>query len=145
MQHQPRIKSFMMSPMDIFMALSDGNPGAINVLVGLAEKGSKIDPDSMLGGIGALFALDTFAIYGPSIWMLYKDICDSNISRMIGVLRAVQLGFLPEATLRREITDGRSIDIDALLARVKAHLPNFQLEANFKLPDLKAPPAEETI
>lgn len=62
-----------MSTLDMFMALSEGNPGALNVLMQL-----------MKGQHGFMHVLmcDTKRLYGSRIWMLYKDICGENIERM---------------------------------------------------------------
>ena len=73
--------------------LSEGNPGALNVMMQMLSGTAKIDPDAALGPFAHLLNLDTFGIYGSKIWILYKDICCENIVHTITVLRAVQLGF----------------------------------------------------
>ena len=77
---------------DIIVKMSDGNPGAVNVILNILGEGGNIDPDSALGGLGALLSLDTLGIYGSAIYVLYNDICDSDLGKTLAVLRATQLG-----------------------------------------------------
>jgi hypothetical protein len=51
------------------MKMADGNPGAISVMAEMMRDGAKIDPDSFLGPMGGILALDSHGIYGPRIWM----------------------------------------------------------------------------
>ena len=116
--------------------LSDGRPGAINVMCAMLKEGQQIDPDGM-GGIGALLMLDSHGIYGSDIWLLYRDICKQNLVDMIGVLRAVQLGFCPESALLGAIracdgpfsADTVPLDVEGLVAQVRQRLPQFGQEA----------------
>ena len=106
--------------------LSDGNPGALRVCCELFQQGAEIDPDAFGGGLSNLLSLDTHGIYGPDIWMLYKDVCASSLPKMVGVLRAVQLGIESESKLKHAIQSyGEGIDVDALFQAVCARLPNF--------------------
>jgi hypothetical protein len=126
MNRRPRIKDLSMSTMEVLVAMADGNPGALSAMMLLLEKGATIDPDSALGGLGNIMSLDTHGIYGPRIWMFYKDVCKQNLNHMIGLMRAVQLGYLSETTLSNAIdNDGEGLDIPALLAQVKDRLPRF--------------------
>jgi hypothetical protein len=113
--------------MDILIKMSDGNPGALTVLMRTMNEGPAIDPQSMLGAISVILSLDTHDIYGSEIWLLYKDVCGQDLTMMLALLRAVQLGFLPETELKHAITryqmaDDRKAD---LLAKVKERLPLF--------------------
>ena len=56
------------------MKLSQGNPGAINVILQVAEN------------IIILEILDKNKIYGSKIWFLYKYICDNSIENMTSLL-----------------------------------------------------------
>ena len=61
--------------------------------------------------------------------MLYKDVCKQNVSFTIGILRAYQLGFLPEKTLNYAIdNNGDGLLIMEYLAKVKERLPKFVLK-----------------
>jgi len=114
------------TPKTIAVKMCDGNPGALHVIMECFTKGAEIDPDGAFGGLSAVMSMDTLKLYGPSIWMLYKDVCGQDIHDMIAVLRAWKLGFLPELKLRQAI-DGRcQIDVAVLVAKVEKELPNFQ-------------------
>lgn len=114
------------STMTVIMKMSDGNPGAITVLMRMLQEGEKIDPDSWSGGLSGILALDTHGIYGSKIWMLYKDVCRENLENTLAVLRACQLGQLREDDMLNAIDNyGRGIDVDALVAGVKEILPKF--------------------
>jgi hypothetical protein len=113
--------------MSAAMKMSGGNPGALRVLVECLTSSAAIDPDSMFGGIAPIFDLDTLGIYGSRIWMLFKDVCDEDLRVMCAILRANQLGFLPEAKLNHAIDNyGEGIDVPALVAQVEKRLPAFQ-------------------
>ena len=108
--------------------LSEGNPGALSVCIAIFNQGATIDPDAgALGGFGPLLSLDTMGIYGPRIWMLYKDVCAEDLRVMLALMRARQLGLLAASGLLHGIDNrGAGIDIDAVVARVEERLPDFQ-------------------
>jgi len=115
---------------DVCYKMSEGNPGALTVCAQLLLHGGAIDPDGFLGGFGAVFGLDTLGIYGPRIWMLFKDVCGQDLVKMCAVLRADQLGFIQGLDIDAAI-DGRGeypLDCDELLKQVRERLPNFQQE-----------------
>lgn len=121
-----RIMNLKMSVLDVIVDLAEGNPGAATVCAELLRKTPQIDPDSMMGGLGALLALDTLEIYGPDIWGLYKDVCGQDLVKMEGVMRAHQLGFVSGPAIRNAIDNrGEGINPDKLLAEVKERLPRF--------------------
>ncbi|MES1989238.1 MAG: hypothetical protein V4440_14635 [Pseudomonadota bacterium] len=120
------------SGIDILMKMSDGNPGALTVIADLMKKESSIDPDSIFSqfGISTILSMDTHGIYGSDIWILFKDICKQNLVNVIGLLRAVQLGFLGEGELLSFIRN-QSIEqtfLDEKIAQVKERLPNFAVK-----------------
>lgn len=88
------------------MKLSGGNPGALNVVMSLYQEGSAIDPDDVFGGLGQLLSLDTLGIYESDIWMLFKDVCDEDLTKVVLLLRSCQLGLLSECDLKRAIAGG---------------------------------------
>lgn len=112
------------SKREIVTKLSEGNPGALNVILELLDS-SRIDPDSVLGGFGNLLSLDTHGIYGSNIWLLYKDCCGQSILNVVTVLRAVQLGLMSEATLWKHIDGWIKFDMESIYKEVKDRLPNF--------------------
>lgn len=117
-----------MTTIEIAMALSDGNPGAVNVIAQILKNGTEIDPDSMFGGMGALLYLDTYGLYGPDIWILYKDVCGENLARVIALLRATQMGIIGKGALLGAIASPNSLEVDSVIAKVKEKLPNLKVE-----------------
>ena len=118
---------------DIIVKMSEGNSGALSVCVLTLKTGSDIDPDGFMGGMGALLGMDTLGIYGSKIWMLYKDVCGSNLSVMLAILRANQLGFLSTSELMASIENrGNDLDIDSICKQVQKNLPNFVLQKDEK-------------
>jgi hypothetical protein len=51
-------------------------------------------PLSYLKVIGPVMLLDSLGIYGPNVWVIFKDVCEQNHARMLAVLRATQLDML---------------------------------------------------
>ena len=113
--------------------MSDGLPGAMKVLLQILTRGSQVDPDSgPMAGVHLVYTMDKLGIYGRRIWTLYSDICEKNLPCTMAVLKAVQLGFLPEATLldacSREDYSGRSIiSVVDICLKVTNEIPNFNL------------------
>lgn len=62
--------------MDAIVALGEGNPGALTVMANLVTRADD-------GGLFTLLELDTAGIYGPDIWVLYKDECGENLDAFI--------------------------------------------------------------
>jgi hypothetical protein len=117
-----------MSTLDMVMTMTEGNPGAIATVNLLLKDAHAYDPDNGLGGLGALLSLDTAEIYGSRIWALYKDVCDQHLGRMIGVIRAKQLGIIDKATLDHAIDNyGEGLDLDTVLAAVREQLPSYRV------------------
>ena len=58
----------------------DGNPGATYVSMQIIqqEEGS---------GFIHYLKLDNYGIYGPRIWMCYKDLCGEDIDKLYSLLR----------------------------------------------------------
>lgn len=106
--------------------LVDCNPGAVRVCGELFHNTKKIDPDSALDEMDFIISLDTLEIYGPRIWMLYKDVCQHDIAKVMGLIKAYQFGFMTKAELDHAIdNNGEGIDVDSLVNKVKERLPNF--------------------
>lgn len=118
---------------EIYEKMSEGNPEARTVLIKIVaedECENKIDPDNIMGGIGVILYLETLAIYGPRIWMLFKDVCGQSIARMLAVLRSNQLNLLSSESLYHAIDNvGEGIDFDKVLAKLSDRLPNFNINA----------------
>lgn len=112
--------------LDAIVKLAEGDPGAGVVCGQLLKQGAEIDPDAAMEGLTNLLALDTHAIYGCDIWMLYKDVCKENLAHVVGLLRAAQLGILTEGALKHAIQNrGDGIDVARTFQDVCDRLPNF--------------------
>ena len=124
-----RIIDLNCSLIDIAIKLVGGNPGATRVCCEIINKAEQIDPDSALGPLGAFLSFDSYHIYDERIWMLFKDVCERNIVKVIALLRAVQLGLLSESTLNHAIDNyGEGLNINECIVKVREQLPNFTSE-----------------
>ena len=111
---------------DTTTRMSEGNPGAITVMVNLMKESPKVDPDDMFGPLGPLMSLDSYGIYGSRIWMLYKDVCNQSAVRTLAVLRGMQLGLISDTVVDHAIDHrGEGLDVEEIMARVKERLPAF--------------------
>lgn len=113
------------TPLTSIAKLSEGNPGAVSVLLELFQHNATIDPDSAFGPISSILHLDTLGIYGSKIWVLFKDCCNSDLVGLVTVLRAVQLGILPTYEIKEALQRCAPLDITSLLTAVQAELPSF--------------------
>ena len=118
--------------MSVVIKMSDGNPGAMDAVMRLL-KPNNIDPDNILGGLGMVLLMDTYGIYGTDIYVLYNDICDRNLPKMVAVLRATQMGMfssniLKDACSRQDYSGRAMVPVDGLCLKVKERLPNFNIE-----------------
>lgn len=117
------------STMEALLKMSDGNPGAISVLMQIIEKAESIDPQGAMGGTGAVLMMDTCEIYGADIWMLYKDVCGEDLTKTIGILRACQLGIISRELLKTAISSyGKGIDVCEVMVDVRKKLDEFSKE-----------------
>jgi hypothetical protein len=51
----------------------------------LMKHSEEIDPLSYLKVIGPVMLLDSLGIYGPNVWVIFKDVCEQNHARMLAV------------------------------------------------------------
>lgn len=92
----------------------------------IIKHGPRIDPDNP-EGFGPILALDSIGIYGPDIWLLWKDVCGENPVKVVGILRAWQLGMVSSEQLKSACS-GKPYDplpVEELIAMVRHRLPNF--------------------
>ena len=101
---------------DVLFRMSEGNPGAINVLMDGFKESERIDPDNWAGPWGMAVNLDHLGIYGSRIWILYKDVCGEYIARTIAKEEL-------ESAMERKST----LDVPSILDKIKAELPNLQV------------------
>lgn len=111
------------STLDVAMKLSQGNPGGVSVIIQLMQ--IQHDPDAFMGPLANLLSLDTHGIYGPNIWVLFKNCCAQRILNVVTVLRSVQLGLYSENEMWNCIDNCTPIDVEYLYNQVKKQLPNF--------------------
>lgn len=105
--------------------LASDHPGAIVALSSLMNASVVLDPDAVAGAWGPLFTLDRCRLYGEHIYLLCHDLCNGEPLAALACLRAVQLGFLPEARLHHAIaTNDRAVPL-ACMDLVTEHLPRF--------------------
>ena len=115
--------------LEVMTKMSEGNPGALTVCCRILKEGEQIDPDNVMGGLGIILSLDSLGLYGPKIWMLFKDVCGSDLAQMVAVLRGWQLGMLSEAQVRHAVENhGDGINIADICAKIVKLLPRFQLK-----------------
>lgn len=109
--------------------LSGNYQNSYEVCLDLLKQGPKVDPDDIFEGFSNLLQLDTLNIWDEQIYALFADVCKSNVSKVIALLRAYQLGQLAGATekaIKFAINNhGQGIDIDAVVKAVKEELPAF--------------------
>lgn len=125
------------TPMDALVKLVEGNPGAINATMEMMKTSALVDPDAAsLGPWNILFSMDNLDLYGGKAWCLYNDICNRNAAHACALLRAVQLGILPELELTMAIEfnrTGRGVQmteerVKKLVSMVKERLPNSKFD-----------------
>jgi hypothetical protein len=115
---------------DALWLLSEGNPGALTVLLEIQKQSRIIDADS-LDPLLTILLFDTFGIYGSSIWVLHKDICEQNVARTIAVVRAAQLGLIPPRTVVEACRDEAdpacrpTIRVETVVGALRTRLPRF--------------------
>jgi len=114
------------TPMSAMVKVADGNPGAVTVLMRLFAINPQVDPQDIMGGLGPIMTLDSHGIYGSDIWEFWKVMCKCDYVHVLSCMRAVQLGFLAEATLLHAIrNNGEGVDIEEMYNKVKERLPQF--------------------
>lgn len=89
-----------MSIMDMIMVMSEGNPGALNVIMGMMS-----DPRSMID----ILLLDSLDIRGSKIWMLYSDCCEQNKKKFDRTLMALRCGAYLEEEIQANLSLCRAV------------------------------------
>ena len=116
---------------DVLVKLSEGNPGALSVIVQIIKQANKINPACNFTIY--LLILDTLKIHGSKIWMLYKDVCDQNLINTLGILMAYQLGNISELELKAAINNyGKNINIEDIMGFVRTQVPDFTKKITMK-------------
>ena len=112
--------------------MSDGNPGALNTMMEIMSNHDQIDPQAVMGGIGAIMMFDTLGIYGTDIYVLFNDKCKRDVRRLLMLLRATQMGLFSCDKLKEmaadqmrqiDLTEDEYIELDDLVC---SELVDFQ-------------------
>ena len=110
---------------DVFVKMSEGNPGALRVCMDIYNQDGDIDPQGAMPSLSPLLRLDDMGIYGPEIWVLYKDVCNSDIVYLLALLRSNQLGHIGKGQIRSAIRGLSDFDLESILDDVRKKLPDF--------------------
>ena len=113
--------------------MADGNDRAEKVLDYISVEAPGIDPEMKPEAIGHMRLLDKYGIYGADIFTLFDSKCNGNVSRLLLLLRATDLGKYSKSKLQefasgdcyRESTTKK--EWGKLEALVKKNLPKFRL------------------
>lgn len=117
---------------DVIVKMADGNPGAIQALMAIIAQSEEIDSQDTSGGIGAVLSLDMHQIYGTDIYILYNEKCQKDVRKLLVLLRACQLGIMPESKLHSLAGDRMNeieladIEFSVLDAKVCEQRAKFQ-------------------
>lgn len=115
-----RIKLFD-NPANAITKLSEGNPGAINACCLLIKDGGHIYP--YIDGFEYIKNLDNIGIYGTDIYVLWNDICQCDLAKMISLLRIAirdpyKANLLKDACGRQDYSGRKLLQNDMIFARV---------------------------
>ena len=98
--------------MDVLVKMAEGNPGAITAMMDILDKHDAIDPQAVMGGLGAIMLFDTLEIYGSSIYIIWNDKCGKDVRKLLVLQRSCQLGFMPDSKLKEMAADQmREVDL----------------------------------
>ena len=110
--------------------IADNNYGAWEVLTKMYKQGGIIDPHNKNNEMLPIEALDAFGIYGKAIFILYNDICHSDLPKMLAVIKAASIQIFPYEVLKdacsRDDYSGRNLGpVFDLYERILIHFPGF--------------------
>lgn len=88
------------SVFDMIMTMSEGNPGAMNVIMQMLE-----NPRSLLD----VFLCDSLDIRGYKIYMLYNDCCERNEDKFNRTLMMLRCGVFSEQQIQENLNLVRAI------------------------------------
>ena len=115
---------------DVFMKMSEGNPGALTVLMQVLDKTPEIDPDNILGGLGVILSFDTMGLRGSRIWMLYKDVCGESMQELQLLMRAHQLGVISTDDILSLVRKSERTDCFQFVHGIRERCPNLTIIQN---------------
>lgn len=93
---------------ELIVLMSEGNPGALRVLMELVSTGPMGD------GVKAILDLDDMNLRGPQIWVAYKDHCQGSLEAFADAIKARD----PELvrTVNAEMQRDESFQFEAVTA-----------------------------
>lgn len=115
-----RINAFD-NPTIAITKLTEGNYGAINACCLLIKQGSSIYPYT--DGFEYIKNLDDIGIYGTDIYVLWSDICQRDLAKMISLLRIAKrdsnkANLLRDACGQQDYSGRKLLLNDEIYARV---------------------------
>ncbi len=72
---------------DVLEKMSNGNPGALNVLNRIIDKKEE-------QGFKLILKMDSLGLRGSSIWICYKDYCKKDIDKFISEIKSPDSGMM---------------------------------------------------
>lgn len=119
----------------VLLKITEGNPGALRVVMDLMDCNHSIDPMDFARGLGPLLAFDNHGIYGSQIWGFYKDVCGENYVNVLTALRCAQMGIILYDSIAESVQGPqRGSDkftpetFRAMYLELKKQLPEFDPE-----------------
>lgn len=105
----------------VLTKLCEGNPGAINACCTLFKKSKRVYP--YRDGYEYIIALDSIGIYGTDIYVLWNDICQQDLAKMIAMLRIAKrdpnkADLLKDACSRQDRSGRRLLQEDKIFGRI---------------------------
>lgn len=91
---------------DAIIIMSEGNPGAINVMMSLLNADYDV-------GVLLLLDMDDMNLRGSRIWIAFKDHCGSNLAKFIDCVHARDAEMVK--TVNKEQAYGGPIPYDRLV------------------------------
>lgn len=85
--------------MDAALKMSEGNPGALQVVMNLMQ-----DPNPH--GFMRLLSCDSIGLYGSKLYMLWNDCCGRNMVKFNAVIDAWQQGRISTETIMEHVSGG---------------------------------------
>jgi hypothetical protein len=113
--------------------LAEGNTTAAAALADLVAECRAID-DTCDHPFRYLIQLDRYKVRGMYLAALYRDVCNEDLVKMLGLLRWAELGRLRPTDIRAAITRAtggitppwfRGLDPTLVLSLLRAHQPTF--------------------
>ena len=114
--------------MQDLMKLSNGNPGALTMLMGIV---TAKDPNILVEGTVIISTLEKYKIYGTHAYVLWSDLANKNYSLMAYLCENVPKDILIDASHRQDYS-GREL--------VKEYVDNYNVVAA-----IAAEEADETV